>query len=900
MTRVTFRIHYATRWGEQLRFEHTVPTETPGETATAALPMQYAGDGYWTLSLDDAQRDSQVEYRYAFHDDQGHCRREPVFRQVEVLGATQYVLDEWLAPELPDGTFFRQAFAGVIFGPGEEARPPKAPAGPGAGLLRLTLRAPRVTRGHRLCVSGGVPWLGEWQPQRALVMTGQHYPLWHVDVPRAAVSLPFEFKFGLWSEADQRLVAFEEGPNRRLAALPHGEDVVVVNCEVFRHAAPWKGAGVAIPVFSLRSERGYGVGEFADLGPLAEWAAACGLHLVQVLPVNDTSSDFTWRDSYPYKGISTAALHPIYLNIESLFEANQLPLPEGYHARRQVWNRLPQVDYEAVLRDKLAYLRQLYATVGRTATESPEFQNFLREQADWLRPYAAFCRLRDQHGTADFSQWGAHARYSARKIRDWFKPGAPERDEVMFHCFVQFHLARQLGRARAAGHALGVAFKGDLPIGIDRGSVEAWTEPALFHLDRQTGAPPDAFAVLGQNWGFPTYHWPRMAAEGYAWWQRRFRRLSACFDAVRIDHILGFFRIWEIPGRHTAGILGHFNPVLPLSREDVRAAGCTLDPARFTEPAVAPESLAEFFGEDAPKVSQHLLRRHRDGFFRIRRKFAPAASRQTWYAAACAPAEAERIEEGLRRLEFEVLFVIDPDEPDRFHPRIALQDTALFQALDEEERESLRALHDNFFHRRHTQFWEEEAMQKLPALMDATRMLICGEDLGMIPDAVPVVLMRLGLLSLEVQRWPKQPGRKFGDPREYPYLSVGTTSTHDMSTLRGWWEEDAAARQAFYEEVMQGEGDAPVECTPDICRFVIEQHLAGASMWCILPLQDWLGLDPALRHPDAAAERINVPANPRHYWRYRMHLPLEALQGATGFNQMLARLIADAGRRPAR
>jgi len=903
--------------------------------------MQYAGAGYWTLSLDDCEPGGVIEYRYVFRDSAGEGTHEPLFRQLEVAGTSLSVFDEWLLPELPEAAFRRQAFAGIIFNPGTRDTPA---TGENRGrTLKLTVSVPRVMPGQRICVSGSSSFLGNWDPARARVMSGDCYPQWEIEIPISDAAAPHEFKFGLWSEAEHRLVRFEAGANRWLEHLPLDEQVIVVNCAYFRHATPWKGAGVAIPVFALRSEHGYGIGEFADLAPFAEWAAGCGMHLVQVLPINDTSADFTWRDSYPYKAISTAALHPIYLNIQRLFEDYRLPLPEAYLAKRDALNRLPQVDYEAVLKDKLDYLRHLYATVGARTLRSRRFKTFLCEQGDWLKPYAAFCRLRDHQGTADFSQWGEHAVHSAKRIQPWFKPSAAEYNEVMFHGFVQFHLKAQLDRALAAGRARGVAFKGDLPIGIDRCSVEAWTTPALFHMDRQTGAPPDSFSALGQNWGFPTYDWPRMEAEGYAWWQQRLARMSACFDALRIDHILGFFRIWEIPREQTEGILGHFNPALPLTHEEIRELGFGRDVAKFTAPSIAELDLPQFFGEAAARVAREVLFRDDDGFFRIKPEFAPEAAREKWIATASSyepggsrgresahspmdPAEISAdscrrlrsmvplrvqdsevtacpeswttaVAEGLKRLSYEVLFVADPDQPERFHPRIALQDTAVFRSLEPAEQAALQTLHDDFFYRRHTRFWEAEAMKKLPALMDATQMLICGEDLGMIPDSVPVVLKRLGLLSLEVQSMPKRLGQRFGNPDEYPYMSVCTTSTHDTPTVRGWWEEDAATRQAFWREVMHREGEAPSECTPEICRFVIEQSLAGGSMWCILPLQDWLAIDPPLRHPVAADERINVPAIPRHYWRYRMHLSVEQLLGAVGFNQAVSHLIADSGRR---
>ena len=892
MTSVTFRIHYVTQWGENLFIEGLIPAQDSDEERRQTWPMRYDGEGFWSLRL-DRQPGSVFEYRYEFRDHEGDVQREPAMRRIEVAGNEQVVWDHWLAPNLPDCAFLRQAFAGIIFNPSRAAA--AQAQGAARRRFRLTIRAPRVMAGHRLCVSGGHPLLGDWEPARAQVMSGSHYPLWELDLPAEEFSRPVEFKFGLWDEGLERLVQFEEGANRRFDGAPQNADVLVVNCEQYRHIGLWRGAGVAVPVFSLRSQRGYGIGEFADLADFAEWAAGCGLHLVQLLPVNDTSSDFTWKDSYPYKAISTAALHPIYLNIEQVFKECGAPLPKGYTKRRNELNLLPQVDYETVLREKLAFLRRLFGRIGKAA-QTRDFKKYLREQGHWLTSYAAFCRLRDLHGTADFTQWGECATYPAKQVKAGFKAGSPEHDEVMFHCWVQFHLDQQLSEALAAGHARGVAFKGDLPIGIDRSSVEAWTEPDLFRMDRQTGAPPDAFAKLGQNWGFPTYNWPRMEADGYAWWRRRFHRMSAAFDAIRVDHILGFFRIWEIPRQYREGLMGHYNPTLPLSREEIRGAGFVRDPGQFLSGAVAEAMLLEFFGEASIKVKGHLLARDDEGFYRLRPEFVDAGARQAWYATSCTQPEAKGIEDGVTRLGLEVLFLEDPDQPDRFHPRIGLTESAVCRSLTPSERTALRILHDDFYFHRHTRFWQDEAMKKLPVLMDASPMLICGEDLGMVPDSVPVVLKRLGLLSLEVQRMPKRMGQRLGNPADYPYLSVCTTSTHDMSTIRGWWEEEAEIRRHFWTEVMGREGTAPSECSTQICRFIVKQNLASASMWCILPLQDWLGVDPQLRHPVAADERINVPAIPRHYWRYRMHLTVEALLEAQEFNRSITELVEASGR----
>jgi 4-alpha-glucanotransferase len=898
MASVTFRVHYATQWGENLFFERRVADGAGGTAEGSTLPMRYAGDGFWMLRLDGVDPHPAFEYRYAFQGMAGQWRREPVFRRFVMAGLEQVVWDHWLAPELPEGAFLRQAFAGVVFQPRRE--PVEPIVEPGARRLRLTLRAARVSKGRRICVTGGHPMLGDWDPARARVMCGVGYPVWEADLPATEFQGPVEFKFGLWDEVERRLVQYEEGPNRGLEGVPAGPDVLVLNCEHYRHPGLWRGAGVAVPVFGLRSERGYGVGEFLDLVPFAEWAAACNLRLIQVLPVTDTSSDFSWQDSYPYKAISSAALHPIYLNLDRIFADCGVPLPTEYAARRDTLNRLPQVDYEAVLADKLQALRRLFAEVGLGGAGGGDIEAFMRKNADWLEPYAAFCRLRDLHRTADFACWGEDATCPAERIAGWFRPEAPEREAVLFHCWVQYHLDRQLREALAAGHARGVAFKGDLPIGIDRTSVEAWTEPELFRMDRQTGAPPDAFAVLGQNWGFPTYNWPRMEADGYAWWRRRLRRMSAVFDALRLDHVLGFFRIWEIPQPHREGIHGHFNPALPLSRDEIRRAGFGRDPGEFARGTVAEGQLEAFFGAAAPAVREALLACDRAGFCRLRPEYETAEARRAWIAEAGLGTEAGRIEEGLTRLSHEVLFVEDPDQRGRFHPRIELGATALVSALRGEEQAALGGLYDEYYHHRHTRFWADEALKKLPVLLDASPMLLCGEDLGMVPESVPMVLGALGLLSIEVQRWPKRPDRRLARPAEYPYLSVCTTSTHDMSTLRGWWEDPdtAAVRQEFWTEVLGRPGTAPEACSAELCRWVIEQNLAAASMWCVLPLQDWLSVDAELRHPVAAAERINIPAAKRHYWRYRMHVPVEALLQAEGFKRSVAELVEAAGRNP--
>ena len=597
--------------------------------------------------------------------------------------------------------------------------------------------------------------------------------------------------------------------------------------------SPWRAAGTAVPVFSLRSESGFGTGEFNDLKLLADWAAMTGQKVIQLLPVNDTTRTWSRADSYPYNAVSSFALHPQFIHLPAVGVEED----EEYLRLRRELNALPELDYERVNREKHRLLRKAFAETGAKIMASEEFKTFCRDNAGWLFPYAAFCVLRDESGTSDFSSWkgcedGTHCNedfsvYDADKVSGYARA---HKKGIDYWCFVQYHLHVQLLEARDYARSKGVIFKGDLPIGVSRTSADAWVNASLFNMDSCAGAPPDAFSADGQNWGFPTYDWDAMAKDGYAWWKARLGRMSQYFDAFRIDHILGFFRIWEIPVDAGSGLLGHFNPSLPYSAAELAAKG-----------------------------------------FDLRK---------------CAG----------RRRGRNVLFVPDPRRKGYWHPCISAKSARVYAALDAGGKSAFDSLYEDFFYHRHTGFWKESAMRKLPALLSATGMLACGEDLGMIPACVPETMAEYRILSLEIQRMPKKFGERFADPATYPYYSVCTTSTHDTSTLRAWWEEDREQTEAYWHEMLGEKGNAPETCSPDICRRIIGEHLGSPSMLAILPLQDWLSIDGTLRSADPEKERVNVPSDPHHYWRYRMHLTLEALLQQDRFNARIREMVSASGR----
>ena len=644
----------------------------------------------------------------------------------------------------------------------------------------------------------------------------------------------------------------------------------------FRYAYyVWKGCGVAIPVFSLRSDESYGIGDFNDLKKMINWVATTGQHIVQLLPINDTTTTKTWRDSYPYSAISVFALHPIYLGL------NDFPLKDSqkqaaYLSEAKKLNDLKSVDYEKALHLKLKYCRDLFDQEVENILNSAAYIAFCKENESWLFPYCCFCYLRDKNNTTHFEEWGEFAHYDKAQLRHMLKKDKTAKQETDFYGFMQYLLHCQLSEVKEYAHKKGVALKGDIPIGVNRHSVDVWTNPELFNLDAQMGAPPDAFSVFGQNWGFPTYNWHAMEKENYAWWKQRFQKMAYYFDAYRIDHILGFFRIWEIPIDAVQGLLGQFSPALPYTPEELVAAGIPFDEERMVKPFIHENFLPVLFGT----YTKEVIRLYLDSIGKERYQLKPFCNTQVKIKNLFkdkTDVKNNRIRKGLMELCTEVLFVKDRMEQNKFHPRIAAQFTYSYRYLDDSVKQAFNRLYDDFFYNKHNEFWREQAMKKLPPLISTTSMMACGEDLGMVPQCVPTVMQELQILSLEIQRMPKTPFVLFADLNHLPYLSVCTTSTHDMSPIRAWWEENKELTQYYYNHVLGHEGDAPDKCTPQLCREILELHLQSSSLWVIIPWQDWMAIDGNLRYPDPYAERINIPANPKHYWRYRMHIPLDNL-----------------------
>lgn len=888
---IQFNIDYKAMFGE-----HIAVNIQSGEEVLK-LPLQTSDGEKWACDWCVESPEKSYTYYYSVEREGRAVKTEWLIikHQLDVNAkkAVAYTLyDHWKAmPE--DAYLYSSAFTDCINHQAPQEMKPET----GSKIVRLIVRAPQLRDGERLGVLGADKALGAWDVQKILPMTQHTYNEWVADIDVTRLEGGhLEFKFIAFRNAKNELL-WETSMNRTvdLPEMKAGELVSYELDQAFFALYNRKLAGTQVPVFSLRTRKSAGIGDFGDLKTMIDFVASTGQKVLQLLPINDTTITHTWTDSYPYSCISVFAIHPQYVDLHALPELKDAKARAEAEKTRAELNALDKIDYEKVNDFKINYLRQIFNQEGEKIMKTAEYKAFFQDTELWLVPYAQYSYLRDKNGTADFNQWPDYRVWDEAERKALADPKTAAYKNVAFFYFVQFVLDRQMQEAHEHAKAKGVILKGDIPIGVNRNGCDVWMEPKYFNLNGQAGAPPDDFSANGQNWGFPTYNWFEMLKDGCQWWNRRFKNMARYFDAYRIDHVLGFFRIWEIPVHSVHGLLGQFAPALAMSREEIESYGLHFQEDRFTRPFITDWVLDRMFHERAGEVKEKYLDRLDDERYQMK----PEVDTQRKVEALFADVTDEKelwLRDGLYALISDVLFVRDHTNPGVFHPRISAQLDFIYESLYDNDKAAFNRLYNDYFYRRNNQFWYQEAMKKLPKLVQATRMLVCAEDLGMVPDCVPWVMDELKILSLELQSMPKDPSVKFGHLSRNPYRSVCTISSHDMPTLRMWWDENVQRTQEYYNTMLYRQGPAPHPLPGWLASDIISRHLTSPSMLCILSIQDWLATDEALRLPDADAERINIPANPKHYWRYRMHLNIEDLAADKRFVQNITEMISQSGR----
>lgn len=916
-----FNIHYNTVFGQELVL-NIIDSAEDGEKRISKYHMTSYDGHVWDLVLRKGFKPGdRIDYFYSVHRGDNVERTEwrMITHRLELneKNAVNYTAyDNWV--DIPEDSYlYTSAFTECVSP--TKIEPVKMLEISRA--VRLKVRAPQLRKGQSLAVVGKGDGLGNWDPDKGIELTQHNDNEWIVDLDANTLDAKeIEFKFFIRDKRLDYKPLWEAYGNRTIELTDIKDGDVVVYClpECGFDIYPLKLAGTQVPVFSLRSKESFGVGDFGDLRKMVDFISKTHQRVLQVLPINDTTITHTWTDSYPYSCISIFALHPQYVDLTQLPSIANAKKREEYEKLRKELNALPQIDYERVNNAKTEYLHIIFEQEGKKVLASTKFKAFFKEAQQWLVPYGQYCYLRDKNGTADFSKWPDHNQWNEADRKELSSARTKAYQNVSFYYYVQFILNTQMADVHDYARSKGVILKGDIPIGVNRYGCDVWTEPRYFNLNGQAGAPPDSFSTNGQNWGFPTYNWDEMVKDGCQWWVRRFQNMAKFFDAYRIDHVLGFFRIWEIPINAVHGLLGQFQPALGMTREEVEGYGLHWQEELFTTPFITDWVLDRMFGDRAQYVRDNFIEKKDGDHYRMRPEYDTQRKVEAYFSALSSEARKkadaaktedekkkyedqikwnDNMRDGLYALISDVLFVRDHKDGNKFHPRISVQFDFIFESLYDSDKAIFNRLYNDYYYRRNNQFWYREAMKKLPRLVNATRMLVCAEDLGMVPDCVSWVMNELKILSLEIQSMPKDPHVRFGHLSRNPYRSVCTISSHDTPTLRQWWDEDWERTQAYYSEMLYRQGPAPHPLPGWLARDIVSRHLTSPSMLCILTLQDWLSIDENLRLPDENAERINIPANPHHYWRYRMHLNIEDLIDNNDYVANVSELITQSGRK---
>lgn len=863
--RLHFNIEYNTNWGEIIAVELRY-LRKDSKIRSLNLVMNTDDGSHWFLDADINPHGMQqgiqwFEYTYHLKKDDVTLRSEwnAVPRRYAADMTHDYVLhDQWRDFPLPYH-LFSSAYS-VIMKEEKDAEFGAIDVPLFKKTLVFKVSAPQLKKGERLALLGNQPALGSWNESHYIAMQKANRYEWILSMNADAFHYPLEYKYVVIDDLSNTLKQWEEGDNRRFdIAVPGNATsrddmaasyVHILYADALRICEPsWKIAGISVPLFSLRSDKSCGVGDFGDLKQLVDWCVRCGLHVIQLLPINDTLHTGKWSDSDPYNIVCSFALHPHYANIESIGIIKDEKLMTQYRRQIRELNSLPLYDYEKVHLVKTSYLHRLFAQQGCEDLKKIECMHFAEGNKDWLADYAAYCSLHTDDMPYEYFVW------------------------------TQWHLHRQLLEVAEYARSKGVILKGDLPVGVKPDGVDFSKHPDMFFSDRTMGTPPGRENPIGCNWNFPVYNFNAIIdGKGEVWWQRRLSWMEQYFDAVRIDHVMAFFCMWTINANDKWGVLGHFSPSLPFSVDEIEYYGLQFKKDFMTKPFINDTIISRYFGVHAQYVKDNFLINKKYGMYALRTEISTQSLIDKYFRGA-SDESSVWIRDSLMRLVTNVLFIEDESYPAMYHPRILAFNEPIFLALGDDEREAFMRLYNNYYYERHNHLWRDNASKLLSKLFCKTKMLLCAEDLGMLPSCVSEVLSDHRILSLEIQTLPKYIGEEFTHLSQNPVRSVCTFSTHDMSPLRLWWKENPSRKQRYYTTVMMREGSAPDTITPQLAEEIIARHIYSPSMLCIMQIQDYLAMDTNPRNDSLplSAERINIPSDAYNRWQYRIPVSIEKL-----------------------
>ncbi len=633
--------------------------------------------------------------------------------------------------------------------------------------------------------------------------------------------------------------------------------------------------GVVTPVFSLRSSQSCGIGEFSDLPLLGQWCKKSGLDIIQILPVNDTG----YQES-PYSALSAFALHPVFIRLSEIPESGNFSI--HIKAIREKFEPNKRVQFSAVLTAKLELLNIIYKENIVNIKKNKKIKKWFADNS-WVKDYALFSTIRNKNLLRSWKNWDDYVSPAKKELDTFWDK---YEDENFFHVWIQYHLDNQLKKAAVKLEEMEVYLKGDIPILMNEDSCDVWSNRDFFNLELTAGAPPDMFSHDGQNWGFPIYNWKNLKKSNYSWWKKRLIQAAKFYHAYRIDHVLGFFRIWNIPYNMVSGSMGYMNPSAFISINDLKDIGFDQGRINWLSKAhIYGDELRDKLGQEAESIIDLCLERiGNEDLFLFNTNYL---SEKMIYKAAISDTAKSVLVGFLKDI------TLIQVEKDSFSLSWNYRNSKGFTSLSDWEKEKIENISS---HCRDTseEIWKCNALNLLSFMKNATDMLVCAEDLGAIPDCVPSVLEELGILGLKVLRWAREWGAN-DEPyipiNNYPELSVSTPSVHDSTTLRQWWYEEKnkdALAKGLNIPVLPEEPDT------NAIELFLKAFFQNNSAICILQIQDFFALDNSISDNDIHFERINIPGTVQDTnWTYRISTELEDLLKREDLSQKINHLVSE-------
>ncbi|MDO4790446.1 MAG: 4-alpha-glucanotransferase [Porphyromonas sp.] len=727
-----------------------------------------------------------------------------------------------------------------------------------------------------LYISGSIEELGSWNPEEALPFRRLGNRL--IAEIENAEKQSFEYK--LIVKTLSGAVEWEVLEGNRVLRMD-GEEGIVVNLSlpIFNSISLPRISGTVVPLFSLRTNDSFGIGEFADLKMVVDWVKQTNQQVIQLLPIYDTNFSASDERNYPYNSISTFALNPVYLSLKSIASKDILQ-------KLKRLDRKDKVAYSSVLTLKMeAYRLYFEQLISSKEWMTKDYIFFYETHSSDLIEYALFKLYSSEHPDRPVSEWMPYETYLKEKIGKKRKCSSLPL-ELHYYIYLQYLLYSQLLDAKAYAREKKVALKGDLPIGIAPNSVDSWVRPHLLNMNLKAGAPPDFFATEGQCWGFPTYNWKAIATEGYKWWTNRMKVMALIYDAIRIDHILGFFRIWSVPEYTDNACCGYFDPSIPLDGQTISQYVPNIDIDTLTLPLVTEEYTLSIASQ---KEVDELL----DAGVLIRENNTLVMPEPKCRLLSLSLTEKAVIL--AEKIRGECLFIKDANGG--LQPRVLPESTVRYSLFSQDEKMTISALHHHYFHERNDALWYKTAMERLDRLSKSTRMLLCGEDLGFMTNAVPHILKKYNILSLNLPRISRKPEELFMTVSDVDYRCVLSTGTHDMPSLRVWWGSLTPQEQTrVFLSMVPPQGLNYLFQEPMEMGGLVNTLVKMPALAVILPIQDWWALTGKYDHISPEQEQINRPDDPVHVWNYRIPETVENLLADRELKRKISKTIASRSR----